>query len=134
MLALLNISKNKYKVSFLIVVPFISLLSIKYSGFTHGPVLCIFRFITGHPCPACGSIRSIGALAQGDVISAWQYNPLTLICSVTFVVYIFFPNMVNSICNTFEQHVGIKKRVGRNMLPYISLGFVMLWICNLQRW
>ncbi|OYT90994.1 MAG: hypothetical protein CFE43_15395 [Burkholderiales bacterium PBB3] len=37
--------------------------------------LCAFKHVTGLPCPLCGGIRACGALAQGDVASAWLLNP-----------------------------------------------------------
>ena len=132
--ALLYFSKIKSKLSFLIVALFVSLLSINNSGFTHGPVLCIFKYITGHPCPACGSIRSVGALAQGDVISAWKYNPLTLISTLTLFAFIFFPISFSRISNIAEQYTGLKSKYRRNPLIFISIGFILLWVFNLQRW
>lgn len=37
--------------------------------------LCGFRHLTGVPCPLCGGTRVCAALAQGDVLAAWQLNP-----------------------------------------------------------
>jgi hypothetical protein len=40
---------------------------------------CIFRQITGVPCPSCGATRAGLALAQGDLLVALSYNPLAVI-------------------------------------------------------
>lgn len=37
--------------------------------------LCGFRLLTGLPCPLCGGTHACAALAQGDVMAAWQANP-----------------------------------------------------------
>ena len=37
--------------------------------------LCAFKHLTGVPCPLCGGIRTVAALAQGDLASAWLQNP-----------------------------------------------------------
>jgi hypothetical protein len=37
--------------------------------------LCAFRQFTGQPCPLCGGTHACAALAQGDVLAAWQANP-----------------------------------------------------------
>jgi hypothetical protein len=37
--------------------------------------LCGFRHLTGVPCPLCGGTRVCAALAEGDVLAAWQFNP-----------------------------------------------------------
>jgi hypothetical protein len=36
---------------------------------------CIWRAVTGLPCPGCGMIHACLALARGDVRAAWQFNP-----------------------------------------------------------
>ena len=37
--------------------------------------LCGFRHLTGLPCPLCGGTHACAALAQGDLLAAWQANP-----------------------------------------------------------
>ena len=36
---------------------------------------CLFRAVTGHPCPGCGMTHALIALACGDWRAAWQFNP-----------------------------------------------------------
>ncbi len=38
--------------------------------------LCVFRNVTGAPCPTCGSTRVVLSLASADVWSAVRFNPL----------------------------------------------------------
>ena len=40
---------------------------------------CPFLMLTGYECPGCGSQRAIHALLHGDIIKAWDYNPLLVI-------------------------------------------------------
>jgi hypothetical protein len=40
-----------------------------------GLPLCGFRHLTGQPCPLCGGTHACAALAQGDLLAAWQANP-----------------------------------------------------------
>ena len=40
---------------------------------------CPFLTITGYFCPGCGSLRAIHALTQGDIVTAWERNPLLLV-------------------------------------------------------
>jgi hypothetical protein len=37
--------------------------------------LCAFRQLTGRPCPLCGGTRACAALAEGNLMAAWQANP-----------------------------------------------------------
>lgn len=41
-----------------------------------GNAPCTFAWLTGLPCPSCGSGRSVRALLHGDLDTAWQVNPL----------------------------------------------------------
>jgi len=54
----------------------ISAASKIFDGFNSGPVVCPIRLLTGIPCPACGTTRSIGALCEGNFAESWRLNPL----------------------------------------------------------
>jgi hypothetical protein len=49
------------------------------------PHFCIFQKILNIPCPGCGVIRSLFAIAEGSILSAWKYNPAGL-----FLFFYFF--------------------------------------------
>lgn len=53
------------------------------SGFFPG---CPFRALTGFTCPGCGSTRGLHCLLHGDVVAAFEFNPL-LILSLPFLLY-----------------------------------------------
>jgi len=37
---------------------------------------CIFRNVTGLPCPGCGMTRGFTAMGHGRPAEAWRFNPL----------------------------------------------------------
>jgi hypothetical protein len=47
---------------------------------------CPFRALTGFTCPGCGSTRGLHCLLHGDLVSAFEFNPL-LILSLPFLLY-----------------------------------------------
>ena len=53
----------------------VGLLRLDHLPFT----VCLFKAITGQPCPTCGSTRAAGCLARGDVAGALVMNPLTTV-------------------------------------------------------
>lgn len=38
--------------------------------------VCLLRRWTGLPCPACGTVRALKALARGNGLEAWRLQPL----------------------------------------------------------
>lgn len=40
---------------------------------------CPFLAVTGLYCPGCGSLRAVHALTGGDVVTAWERNPLAVV-------------------------------------------------------
>ena len=48
--------------------------------------------LTGYECPGCGSQRAIHALLHGDIIKAWDYNPL-LVIAVPYIILGFIAEL-----------------------------------------
>jgi cytochrome bd-type quinol oxidase subunit 2 len=44
--------------------------------------LCLFRNVTGLPCPTCGSTRAVQALVAGRPLEALRHNPLVVTAPV----------------------------------------------------
>jgi hypothetical protein len=53
------------------------------SGFFPG---CPFRALTGFTCPGCGSTRGLHCLLHGDVVAAFEFNPL-MVVALPFLLY-----------------------------------------------
>lgn len=47
---------------------------------------CIFRSLTGVPCPTCGATRAATAFLGGNLIAAFTANPLAAAMGLLFVV------------------------------------------------
>jgi hypothetical protein len=43
------------------------------------PRLCLFRFITGRVCWACGITRAVASALRGNLVAAWHYNKLVAV-------------------------------------------------------
>jgi hypothetical protein len=57
---------------------------------------CVFKGLTGIPCPTCGSTRSVVHLAHGDILSALAMNPLTTLCLFAAIVY-FIASLISVV-------------------------------------
>lgn len=51
-------------------------LAAKYLPVAHVAPSCVFRGISGIPCPTCGGTRALLSLAKGNFIDAVALNPL----------------------------------------------------------
>ena len=47
---------------------------------------CPLRYLTGWYCPGCGSLRALHQLLQGNLLAAWELNPLTIVL-LPFLIY-----------------------------------------------
>jgi hypothetical protein len=54
---------------------------------------CVFKGLTGLPCPACGSTRSVVHIAHGDILSALAMNPLTTLCLMAAIAFFIYSLM-----------------------------------------
>jgi hypothetical protein len=48
--------------------------------------VCPFRALTGFTCPGCGSTRGLHRLLHGDVVTAFELNPL-MVVALPFLLY-----------------------------------------------
>lgn len=53
-----------------------------------GAIRCPFAALTHHPCPGCGSTRSIRALLSLDFVSAFRFNPVAPILAIAIGVLV----------------------------------------------
>ena len=47
---------------------------------------CPFRALTGFTCPGCGSTRGLHRLLHGDLVSAFEFNPI-MVLALPFLLY-----------------------------------------------
>ena len=56
--------------------------------------LCLFKRVTGVPCPTCGFTRGMFSLLGGHPVEAWLYNPLLfsflIVLGIGTVARVFF--------------------------------------------
>jgi len=51
---------------------------------------CMFKRLTGHPCPTCGATRGVLALLAGHPWRAFAWNPLLMIAGALVAAWFTF--------------------------------------------
>lgn len=97
---------------------------------------CLFYKLTGLPCPACGSTRSVTAFLFGDYRGAFTINPLGLLTSFCMIIaciwickdYLFHSD---SFYKVFQK---IKLFVQRRSVAFVLI-FLLLanWLWNITK-
>jgi hypothetical protein len=60
------------------IIPAIGFVASAFgTAATRGPILCLFRAVTGIPCAGCGMTRAFVAIGHGHPAAAFDYNPLS---------------------------------------------------------
>jgi len=74
-------------VIWLILVCVATVINFKLSKFVD---LCLFKRVTGYPCPTCGTTRGIISLFHGKYIQAWLFNPLVFSIGIIVIIDLLF--------------------------------------------
>ncbi len=110
-----------------------------YKQFTSGDKtvsVCLFKNITGLPCPSCGTTHALLYLMNGKPLDALGSNPLGFILAFMLLVFptwiiadlILRKNSFHSFYNKSEKLI-IKKWVA---LPAVIL-VILIWIINIKK-
>ena len=93
-----------------------------------GPGLCLFRDVTGVPCPTCGGTRMMMALGRGDVLAALQWNPLLLLVMTLSAAWLF-------IRIVLQRRIAMRCSVAQRRVLWIiaALLFVANWVWLIAR-
>ncbi len=77
--------------------------------------LCLFKRLTGCPCPTCGFTRGVLSLLQGHPLQGWLYNPLLF-----------------SLLGVLTAGVGIRALFGRSLRVQVTPGErIAAWLAAL---
>ena len=84
-------------------------LSVVTATGSNPPPLCLFRRVTGYPCPTCGSTHMVLAIAQGRLREAAGYNPLmfalAILATILLVLRIGFRRRIIWITSVRSRRI-----------------------------
>lgn len=100
------------------------------------PGNCLFKHLTGIPCPSCGSTRSILALIHGDILHALLLNPLGILLAFLLAVLPFWMlyDLVSRKPTLWMVYTQAELYLKRKWIAIPAiLVIVVNWIWNIQK-
>lgn len=108
------------------------LLSALYGMLPYLPFrpFCLFKKLTGLPCPGCGFTRAMECLMQGDWYRSWQMNPLLLLL-LLYVSVVYLLALYDWIMKTGLSWKVTHFPVGKWGYFLLTLLMLALWLRNI---
>ena len=94
------------------------------------PIGCLFKSITGIPCPGCGGIRATQYLLKGEIVNALYTNPFSCLFCI-FCAILPFWSLYD--CYKYRQTLKNFLTTKWSNKTLIILGILLLlnWIWNI---
>jgi len=121
----MNLQK-KYHLLLLAIVGgyfFVGISAYFQSKSTHS--VCVFKNLTGYPCPGCGSTRATILLFKGNLIESLLLNPVGLIINIMALTTLFM-----IIRDLWLNKSDFNKLITRKIHPIILIIIVILVLLN----
>jgi len=109
---------------------------IPFGWIEQGPPICMFKLMTGMPCPGCGLTRSVVALLHGDLTTSLHFHPL----GVLFVLLVLVLAIVDGWVWWRAKRPGapvrppswLLERLAVTPAPWVAVAVLMLvWAVRL---
>lgn len=122
----------KFKYLVIIIILISGYFFLFFSDIFSNEPFCIFKNITGLPCPSCGSIRATLLLFHGEFLKSVSLNPFGLLSNIMIMTSIFW--MFMDIKSGRESFLPFLKRPWN---PKIMIVIMMIaganWIWNIVK-
>lgn len=93
---------------------------------------CLFKVITGYPCPGCGGTRAAYALLNGDLLGALYINPISCVLILFYIMM-----LVWAIRDGYRKdntlYRFLTKQWDYRILIFVSGVILAVWVWNIHK-
>ena len=105
---------------------------IFYPHFINNYSFCLFKDITGIPCPACGSTRATILLFNGKFLQSILLNPLALVTNFLILVSVLW--LIYELLTSRNRLMYyLKKDWSPKYKILLALIIIVNWIWNIKK-
>ena len=97
------------------------------------PLKCLWRSLTGVPCPGCGSTRAVAALLHGRVAEAVWFNPAAVLLCL-YAAAVGAALWVDSIAKTSISNRLLHFGIPRPALIAAVAAMLCNWVWNILKY
>jgi len=99
--------------------------------------VCILKAVTGVPCPACGTTRSVHAITKGNWKEAFFINPfgyMALTAMIILPIWLIADVVTNKRSLYSSVHI-VESRLKQNKVLASALAIIIIvnWIWNIYK-
>lgn len=93
---------------------------------------CLFKTLTGYPCPGCGGTRAAYALLHGDLLRALLINPLSCLLIIFYMAMLVWA-LRDGYKKDNSLYRFLTKQWDIRLLVTIIATILIVWICNIKK-
>jgi len=101
------------------------------------PSVCLFKEITGLPCPSCGTTRSLGLLMHGEFRESLMMNPFGMLLALALVVVPLWiaADAFSNSGSFYRRYVQMEQQLVHNKLLAASAVVIVAlnWAWNIAK-
>jgi hypothetical protein len=123
-----------FKLKYLVFIIFLisGYFFLLFSGIFNNHTFCLFKNITGIPCPACGTTRATLLLFHGEFINSILINPFGILTNLLILSSIVW--MIRDIIKNNDTFLPFLKRDWDYRIKILLMLIVLTnWIWNIVK-
>jgi uncharacterized protein DUF2752 len=96
-----------------------------------GVPICLFRYMTGLPCPGCGLTRSFSCILHGDFSHSYDFHPFGCVLLPLFIMIAATVFMPKSFRIQLEELVRARQSHLRHIYLTLIYGFIAFGVVRM---